>query len=301
MAGALLATLFAFDLALRAADHHLSGNLAHVAEIPQIVESVGATAEGGTLLLGNSLTNNGVDEKQLARSLDLQVGKVTPDGTSFWDWRCILHHQLIAHPDRQVRHVIVGTAWHLLSDETRADPSRLGALFCKSRDILRPAELGISGPAEIGEFLTARALRIYALRDTLRNHALARVIPHYEHFTSLQNDEGLGKGGQSRALADRSWPRLAMSYSGFAALVRALAERGTAVTVIAMPVRDGYELDPELIELADKGAIRLLDYRQTPGIDQSSFRDSMHLRAPGRAVLTARLVRDLASGTATPR
>ena len=102
LAAGLVAALLVADAGLRIADQRLSENLAHVARIPGIFATVGSSVDPrSTLLLGNSITNNGVDAAELAQAANLgTVAKVTPDGTSFWDWQCLLDHQLLDHPQR---------------------------------------------------------------------------------------------------------------------------------------------------------------------------------------------------------
>lgn len=295
LAVALFATFVLLDIVLRATHDRLSGNLAHVREIPGIISELGARgasdqgASGATLLLGNSLTNNGVDASVLAQP----VGKVTPDGTSFWDWQCILDEQVVSHPERKISRVVMGTAWHLASDETRADPSRLSSQFCSLGDIARPASLGITTPGDIGEFIAARASRIYALRDTLRNRGLDKFIPHYKRFASEQN--AAGRTDQEAPAAEHHVP-----YEGLKAMARKLKGRGTSLVMVLMPIRKPYEVDPALAQLAKDGDIRLIDYRGLPGIEPRHFLDDMHLGPEGRTVLTAQLARDLATES-TPR
>jgi len=289
LAAALFATFVLLDLALRAADSRLSGNLAHIGEIPKLIEDLGAKGSPqATLLLGNSLTNNGVDAAALAQP----VGKVTPDGSSFWDWKCIVEKQLIDHPERKVSRVVLGTAWHLASDETRADPSRLGALFCSMGDIAHPASVGISSPGDIGEFIVARGSHLYALRDTLRNRALDKFIPHYKRFASEQNAAGRTDDKQPAEGTKHEVP-----YGNLATLARSLKARGTSLVVVLMPVKQTYEADPALLALAARGDLRLIDYRHLPGIEPAHFIDEMHLGADGRQVLTAQLARDLLENT----
>jgi hypothetical protein len=289
LAAALFATFIALDLGLRATDDRLSGNLAHIGEIPSLVADLGSKGSGhATLLLGNSLTNNGVDAAMLSQP----VGKVTPDGSSFWDWKCIAEKQLLDHPERKVSRVVLGTAWHLASDETRADPSRLGALFCSMGDIAHPAAVGISTPGDIGEFIAARGSHIYALRDTLRNRALDKFIPGYKRFASEQNAAGRTDDKAPAEAAKHEVP-----YENLAALARSLKTRGTSLVVVLMPVKQTYEADPALLALAARGDLRLIDYRHLPGIEPGHFIDEMHLGADGRRVLTAQLARDLLEHT----
>src|SRR5690606_28949612 len=125
---------------------HLSGNLAHVAQIPDLLARAGAPQGSSLLLLGNSLVNDGVAVPLLAEHLPYErVSKITPDGTGLWDWQCLLEHQLLNRSQVQFDTIVIGYAWHLLSDQTRVDPSRLGALFCQVGDLAQPRRIGLQG------------------------------------------------------------------------------------------------------------------------------------------------------------
>src|SRR5688572_12058261 len=99
---ALLASLALVDVGLRLTDGRLSGNLAHVEAIPSIVGEAGRPAQSSLLVLGNSLTNNGVAPEVVnARLPDVAVAKVTPDATGLWDWQCLIDHQVVERDDVQ--------------------------------------------------------------------------------------------------------------------------------------------------------------------------------------------------------
>jgi hypothetical protein len=275
------------DLTLRAIETRLSGNLAHVAEIPQLLDAAAATKRPALLLLGNSLTYNGIAPEPLhAVHAHGPVTKITPDGTNYWDWQCILEHQVLKREDLKVDTLVLGYAWHLLSDQTKPEPSSLGALFCRATDALAPRSIGLASIGDVSEFLLAKSLRPYALRETLRNRGLAFLIPDYARLTQLANVN-------EEAAKQASGPQKSFTYAHFSGLAEKLQARGATIIVIAMPVRSEYEIDEELKSLEARGLIVLLDYRATPGIDARAFKDEMHLTAAGQTTLTARLASDL--------
>jgi hypothetical protein len=283
------------DVTLRVIETRLSGNLAHVAEIPSLVDAAAATRRPALLLLGNSLTNNGIAAEPLRAAHPLgPIAKLTPDGTNYWDWQCILEHQVLARADLQVDTLVLGYAWHLLSDQTQPDPSSLGALFCRATDALKPNSIGLDSIGDVSEFLLAGSLRPYALRETLRNRGLALLIPDYARLTQLANVN-------QEAAKQASGPKKQFTYAHFTALADKLRARGTTVVIIAMPVRGEYDIDEELRALDARGLIVLLDYRATPGIDERVFKDEMHLGDQGQQILTRRLVGDLRARSVAAR
>lgn len=283
---ALLAVLVVVDGSLRLMQRQLSGNLAHTAQIPDLLAHSGSPQDSSLLLLGNSLINDGVAAPVLAEHLPYsQVGKITPDGTGLWDWQCLLEHQLLDRPEVQFDTVVIGFAWQLLSDQTRVDPSRLGASFCRVQDLARPQRIGLRDSADIGEFLTARTLALYAQRETLRNRLLQLIIPHYEEYTQAANRSG-AEGGTRQQTID-------YTYATFAALVKRLRAEGTRVMVVAMPVLDDYPIDDSLRALAEQGLVDLLDLREVAGLGAEHYRDPLHLNAEGQRLLSAELAQAL--------
>jgi len=284
----LLACLIAADCALRLVDARLSGNIAHIESIPALVSSVATSEERSMLIVGNSLTNNGVDEKLLTEHLsNISLAKVTPDGTGLWDWRCLLEREVVRRHDVHVDVVVIGFAWHLLSDQTRANASRLGALYCALEDLARPRSIGLRSFGDMGEFVLARVSRIYALRDVLRNRLLPLLIPHYEMYTQQANEARAGRAQQEDAPV--------YTYEHFRSFLSGLQQKGTRLILVAMPVQADYELDPELLELVASGAIGLIDLRDLEGLDPSMYLDAMHLNARGQQLLSEQLAVQLAS------
>jgi len=287
---ALLALIALVDLGLRLVDNRLSGNVAHVESIPQLVAEAGQPERQSLLLLGNSLTNNGVAPQVVTNKLpSVALAKVTPDATGLWSWQCLLDHQVIERPEVQFDTVVIGFAWNLLSDQTNANASRLGGLYCDLSDLGRAQQIGLKNSGDIGEFLAAKLLRTYALRETLRNRFFQSAVPNYVDFTQANN-----RAGAPGAEPDSARDQQQYTYRTFTGLVNRLKAEGTRVIVVAMPIQKEYQIDPQLRELADKGVVELLDLRETAGIKAAHYLDGIHLNATGQQILSRVLAEDLA-------
>ena len=290
---ALLGLIALVDVGLRLTDSRLSGNLAHVESIPDIVARAGSPEGQSLLVLGNSLTNNGVAPDVVNASLPhVTVAKVTPDATGLWDWQCLLDHQVIERGEVQFDTVVIGFAWHLLSDQSRVDASRLGALYCELSDLGRAAGIGLRNSGDIGEFVTAKVLRTYALRDTLRNRFFQISVPNYVQFTQATN---AARAGAAQPPAEPSKQPAQYTYQTLAGLVDRLESEGTRVIVVAMPVRENYELDAQLLSLSEQGELELIDLRKLAGIAPAHYLDGMHLNATGQQILSRALADHLAA------
>lgn len=287
----LALALVVADLAFRAVDTRLSGNLAHIANIPGIIQNAASGTARGMLVLGNSLTNNGVSQAALAEALPgTTIGKVSPDGTNLWDWACILDNEYTERRDLKLDAVVLGYGWRLVSDQTPPDASRLGAHYCKLSDLAEPARIGLTDVAGIGEFLSAKMLHIYGVRQTLRNRFLELIIPHYKQFAQEAN---ASRAGAPIAASPADGSR--HTYDALRALAGRLAQRGTRLVLVAMPVQGSYDIDPELRDLDRQGLVTLIDFRSLDGIVAADFLDSMHLGKEGQRILTAALAAELAN------
>jgi hypothetical protein len=244
-------------------------------------------------VLGNSLTNNGIAPQIVTAELqDVSVAKVAPDATGLWDWKCLLDHQVIERPEVQFDTVVIGFAWHLLSDQTSADASRLGALYCGFSDLSAPKAIGLQTSADVGEFMAARVLRTYALRDMVRNRLFQLTVPNYIQFTQAGNASRAGAGPGEQPLRINA-VKTRYTYRAFSGLVTRLRSEGTRVIAVAMPVQDDYELDSQLQSLEDHGAVELIDLRDVEGLKASHFLDGIHLNATGQHILSRALAEDL--------
>lgn len=285
---ALLLSLAGMDLTLRFIAPYLSDNLRHIASLPALAQDAGNRND--LVFLGNSLTNNGVDAELIDAALpDRGVTKLVPDGSSFWEWYCTLKHQVL-EVETNPKLLAIGFAWQQLSDQSRQDPTRLGAFFCTLGDIPTLSRYGMDSIGTISEFITAKLLHTFALRNTLRNRLLDLLVPDYREFTQEANLLARDMAANNGTGVN---PTSTHSYEEFTALVTALEGRGTRIVVVAMPVRDRYELDAPLLSMLKQTGISLLDYRALPGIDDNSYLDSMHLNTQGSRVLTHRLIQDI--------
>ena len=295
----LLLVLFALVLSeavLRSTEDMLSGNIAHVNEISDLVADYSPETEPSFVFLGNSLTNNGVDVplvNELLLQNGVQVGdstKLVPDATTIWSWSCVLENQFF---DNGVGPgpVVLGFGWDQLSDQSRILPTRLGAYFCSTVDLLTINKHRNLSSAEAGEFLTAKSLRTYAHRETVRNLILTIVVPHYQNMTQSINR-------QQRNSQDNSESQY--SYSVLEQLINSLEAFDSRLVVVAMPVRDQpYEIESNLRTLLDSRGIPLFDYRHLERISYNSYLDDMHLNSDGATVLSTRLAKDLSTALAS--
>lgn len=288
----VLLSLLGMELALRALEPSLSGNLRHIHEIPTITAKIEG-ARSAFLFLGNSLTNNAIDPQVIQTSMpdsmagNTVVEKITPDGTALSDWYCIYQNHistLNTAPDV----IVLGFAWAQLSDQYPIDPVRLGGLFCKTGDIRQLAYTGLGNHVNVLAFLAGAYSHVYLNREAIRNRVLDAIIPYYRNITQSMN-QAPGANAEVQVTGKPVY-----TYETLGRFVHDMERHGTRLIAVAMPVQNDYEIDPTLVDVTKQHNIELLDMRHIPGIDDSMFADAIHLNEQGRLRFTAILSEKLA-------
>lgn len=297
---AALGVLIAGEAIFRIVETRLSGNIDHMIHAPAILHQFASGSDGGhsekILVMGNSLTHNGVDTELLksewsaARGGDVEVFRYTPDGTFSWDWYCMTSI-LRQMENPEIDHVVLGFAWHLLADQRQPEPSRLGGYLCPTSEISALYRFGMRDSAELGEFLMAKGFHLYASRDAVRHGILSRLVPDYEEVTQ----ELLGTTGRDAGKESTEHSGQVLTYRIFRKLIENLKVSGARITLVAMPETNPYTVDPEVLFLANDLGVEFLDYRLLPNITPDSFKDPIHLNRDGAGILTRKLSSDLFS------
>jgi hypothetical protein len=295
--GLILLLLLALEAGFRAVEGRVSGNLAHLREIPQIVANLGGRdsvdGELGVIVMGNSLINNGVDAHLFQRVLADRIGrrvdvaKLTPDASYSWDWWCIGRTLGERASQGGADALVIGFAWGLITDYRRPTAERLGAYFCDWDALPELMRLGMDDPGEVSRFALGQLSRLYANRGDIGNGVLRQVVPN---FTAVATRVNVDRPGDAPASAD------VVGAGGFRVLtdlLEGLGDAGVAVTVVAMPTQAGYVLPDGLTEVLDANGSQLLDMRFTPGLKSRMYVDPIHLGPEGAEIFTRTLAQEL--------
>jgi hypothetical protein len=279
----LALTFLILESAFRVVEKKLEGNLKHISDIKNIVNQFSEDKRPNILFVGNSLINEAVDVEQLNKSLDERyyVNKITPDGTSLWDWNMILTNNIL-EANVELDYLVIGFAWGLLSDDYQPNASRLGGYFAEIGDLPTLYRYGMSDFAEVSEFLIGGVSRLYVNREAIRNKILARFIPHYKQYVREQN-----QAGAPVESAKNAKPRDHFSdHDMLNDLLDQLDDKGVKLIVMAMPVKSSYQVNRELEVLLNKRAYAYMDYREIFRSENEIFKDGIHLNNKGRSNFT---------------
>jgi len=279
----VLLVLVCIELVMRAAETKLSIDIAHIRSGDEISERVGASPRS-VLLLGNSLTRDGVDVAQLKESLGegTSVDAFYPDGSSVNEW-AYAFRKYFSEPGNAPDFLIIGAGRsHLFDSDLPAD--RFGAYFCSNQDVPKYFDRHVDSLDDAAEFLLARSSVAYTNRRRIQPRLFTYVIPHYQKvLPELQaKPREVGKLSEEK-----------LEHLNLAELLEAAKGAGTRVAVVAIPMPAPYPLPDATAKVIADGRAVLVDARDLDGIEPSNFPDNYHLDAAGAKLLTAHLIAKL--------
>ncbi len=304
-AAVVLALLLVVEAGMRRLEPHLSADVAHIENIPQIVSGFGK-ADHDLLFLGSSITRHGVDVAALEPVLAAQgvapdafsLSFIYPDASDILDWAYVYHHYLslsAAQPDV----IVVNFAGDRLED-VEANPQqirRIARHHTSLRDVPGAFAQDFTTLSQRADFLLSKTFVSFAHRERVRMRLMA-TLPLYRQTQRSLNESQLAQAAEpTPTAAPTSNPDQVTLAGRYTRLKRFLAEidtRSVRVVFVATPVRDPYTLDPALWALLTDHGAELLDTRAVPGLTPAVFDDALHLSPEGAEIYSRALAKKLA-------
>ncbi len=287
----LAAGLLAVELGFRALLPHLSANSRILAASRARVETIADADTPTMLILGNSVSGDGVDPTLLAteladRGLPFAIAHQPADNTVMRDWFYQLDNQFIradAAPD--VLLLPLGTIPPL----TRLNERTEDLLF----SFLRLADLpeflqraDVYGFEERSGIVFGKLSALHAFRGRLQKRVLVELIPGYETLRMAMLEAGTTTDGEFVVRSDKRWAKL----------MARLTERADIRVVLALVPTE--PLDRGLPSSDAKLAARLdwpvLDPGRDVTWDGEDRPDGLHLGPDARERYTRLLAAELA-------
>jgi hypothetical protein len=284
--------LLVCEVALNHFEPRLSGDVLHIQSLRELSARLARDpAQLKVLWLGNSITAEGINV-ELADSLienavhrEIGVYSVHPDGSGIAEWVHIADNEFFERGNRPDV-LVVPFAWNLLSDQSMVDAERIGRWYLRGpSDWLDFLRFDANGFEESARAVLANLSAMFGNRDRVRTRVLA-ALPGYEGMALR-----LSRGGD--AADEAAPPTTIASYARLTRLADAAREARTHVVLVAMPVREPYQLEPGLLATAERLHLTVIDARVVEGLDVSSYRDDMHLLPAGARMVTQRVTTEL--------
>ncbi|HEX7038497.1 MAG TPA: hypothetical protein VF202_00115 [Trueperaceae bacterium] len=280
----VLAVLLLVEVGVRVTEERLSLDVEHIHEMGDIVRDLADAPGPSVLFIGNSLTRRGVDVDLMRAGLDedgagdWNVAALYPDDTAVLDW-VYLYDRYVIGQDAVPDVVVVGFGnWHLEDRPiSRAQSYRLGRYFASDRMLGYLVGTELTSLADKINVLLSHYSAAFANRERISRRVLS-LLPGYEESARRIND--LLKGSEDVAEAPATYERLER-------LVKEVEGSGAELVLTAMPTRSGYDLDPQLVKVAEEAGARVIDLRDVPGLTTEMFEDPLHLGPEGAALYTS--------------
>jgi len=277
--GVVFATLILCELSLRFLERSISIDVAHLRSIPTIAERLAAGDGQRVLFLGSSIVREGVDLNTVRRAVrgsgwePLTIDKVHPDDSRVVEWTHLVEHHFI-NAELSPDVIVIGFADTHLEDDNRIPWDRIGAYYTSTPNLARIITKEIDDFGTSAQFVLAHFLRTFAHRERVGKRVLDFVVPHYRKSSRRINSALRREELEATVSQERR-------YAWVQRLAELTRRNGVTLVLLAMPLRYSWEITPELRRRTSELNVKLIDARDIPGMDNQSYKDSMHMNALG--------------------
>ena len=293
---AMAVVVLRVEAGFRVAGHRLSGDVAHLDRMAEIVETLDRAPGVEVLFVGNSLIGEGLDPEALAAALSdsiqapVGVEVIRPDGSTPLEWYYLLDRYVFDTGRLPDLLVVPFGPGHLFDREGREAVLRLAAHHVATDEIPELLADDLPGFEARSQFALARLSRAFALRDRVQPRVLDLLIPDYRELAPLILRAGEGAGGEiAGGDAGGSGAARARTLDEMRRLQRRADAAGVPVLYLAMPESRQWEISPEVRALVAGRTPALLDFRAALALPPERFYDGQHMDANGRERFTQRL------------
>ena len=249
------------------------------------------------ILMGNSLTRGGYNlevfqkELQAAGGGPISVRNCGMHGSMMVEWYYVFKQNFIGAnaPD-----VLVVSLSPDGGEDGNPHAFRISWLSYEVgwRDVPELAATDLRSFDLSTQFMLARLSSAMAHQWNLRVDLVYTHIPHF--WEGMQTLNGrVNLAAINRAKSVRGAPPPAPTYALLKRFMALIAANHTRLLVVAMPVREHYEIDPGLPRALEAGGMAFMDCRDIQGLTPDKFADGWHLTDEGTTVFSKYMARHL--------
>ncbi len=280
----VLTVLAGTEVTMRAGLTHLSQDLVHIQQIPEMVDRLASGEKPRVLFMGNSITREGIDITELESTLDsvspVTVAEIHPDDTTITEWLYSYIHFLDL-PRKDIELLIICFAEDQLQDRPTIDVRRLASNYSDWSTTVATFRDESFTLDQKAEFFFARLWISFANAERVQKRIMDYAVPFYRS-TAKRINSALAKpaaDGEIRILTPPTYRRLQK-------LISVLQARNVDLLVFAFPVGKSYEIDGGLKQLLRKNGVSLVDARKVAGITPKNFPDGYHMDESAAQLMT---------------
>ncbi len=273
--------LLCVEVVLRFGAPALSEDVRHVQAMPQIAKALAKRPDPRVLFVGNSLTRRGIDEQSISDGLEragaenVSLARLYPDDTRILEWYYVALHFAFGLDDGRPVALVVPFGPGHLRDPANKDPRRLGNSFTTWRDLGELFHSDIHTLDDRAQLIAGQLSVAAATGPRVRARVLDKIVPNYRQVARRYKTMTDAKPTEPSAPAPRS-PK----YGILRRLSHLSEENDTALVLVAMPTRLGYELDADLRSIVESTPTVLVDLREAAP-EPSLHLDALHLNQKG--------------------
>lgn len=295
----LVLALVVLEGGARMFERKLSKDVSHIRSLPEVAAELKAAPADQlkVLILGNSLSRDGLDKALLKAGLEKLTGRsvhlaaMHPDASNIAQWFYGYRRyfaQTGAHPDL----VILGTARpHLL--DGRSEPDRQAAFYTSFKDMPLLLKEQHGDVEAISKALVARASMLFAHRGRVEPLVFYNGIPGYTETTqilSIHRDSATpAVEGEAASARHEAAPTCHL----FESLLKTFQAGKTRVMVVAIPMTATYELPDCVVKAVQQAQMSIVDTGASLQYPPERFPDGYHLDKQGAADFTTSLLKAL--------
>jgi hypothetical protein len=243
-------------------------------------------------LIGNSVTENGVDVERFERTLSASLHRpivadmLVADGADIstdywiverWLWKADLRPDLM----------VVTWFGPGLEDADGMDLGRLARYLTGPEDWGQVFRLRVHGLEDRVEFVLSALSASYAARHRIKERVLD-LLPGYEDATTRVNDINF----EREHAHTRPHAETHHTLERFLARAR---QHGVRVCFVAYPSRWDYTIPDEALRMIAEAGMPFIDLRRVAELAPEDYRDHAHLNERGRPIYTDVLARSLSA------
>lgn len=296
----LLLMLAGLEVVARLFEQRLSKDVQHIRSLPAVAAKLQAAPDSSlkVLILGNSLSRDGLNPKVLKEGLqkltgrEVELAAMYPDGSSVSQWFYGYRRyfsQAGAKPDL----VFIGTArQHLLDARSEAD--RLAAFYTSYADMPLLLKRQHGDVEAISKALLARASVLFAHRGRVQPLVFYNLVPGYTETTQNLSVHR-GETAIHEAEPSVSVPATPANEPcwHFQELIKTLQADGATPVVVTIPMTQPYQLPDSLVQSASAAKVRVESLGSGLSWSADRFPDGYHLAPDAGEEFTRMLVESL--------
>ena len=244
------------------------------------------------MVIGNSLTREGIDEQLIKRSIDNRIiskkaiGYIYPDDTSIMEWYYIFVSYYAQSKIYPKNIFVIFAEDHLVSREIQFEEIQRISKYTQFKSLFNVIiNEGLSLSLSIDLYLS-KVFRFYSNRERI-NKRILNIIPNYRATLRKLNQKLKPKEIKTE---DKK------NYYHLNRLIRLIDNLKIQTNFIAIPISKPYDINPRLRRIINSSQYcDLVNFQNTKKFTENDFLDGYHLNQYGAHKFTNQFLEQLLS------